>query len=73
MPMHDSLGLSSCHVSSFKTAHDFVIQATYFLQIDWVRETQSKSPEGKITVENIELIATGKKVVIPEKRYRVFR
>ena len=44
-----------------------------YFQIDWVREMQSKGKGGRVTTENVELIATGKKVVIPEKRYRVFR
>ena len=50
------------------------------LQIDWVRESSTKGKNkagaaagGTAVAEKIELVATGKKVVIPEKRYRVFR
>lgn len=39
--------------------------------IDWVRESNGKSKDGKS--EKAELVATGKKVAIQEKRYRVFR
>ena len=44
------------------------------LQIDWVREnTQKEGGEDAGAAGGAQLVASGKKVVYPDKRYRVYR